>query len=272
MDFEYNDFSTYVDVMAAGKIPPEDELMHRGSTRFGSFVQSITQSGYVLVDSGTCRRYLKQSMPPLGFEYSKPKIHKKIAKLDEESQSGAPLGVDASRYHWVDLDGEGLPGILTKQGTARHYKPNRGGGKFGKMQTLRTQPSLFSGPGGEQLLDLDGNGTLDLVSFTGPVPGYYERSDDGQGWNCFKSFGELPHVRWDDRNVRFVDLDGDGQAEIMITQFDTIVWHPSRGKDGIGPGERVMCPGIKEDRGPRVVFADLYDSMTLGGYDGGWFG
>jgi len=36
-------------------------------------------------DSGTVAGYLKQSMPPLEFEYSKPKIQNRIEELDEKS-------------------------------------------------------------------------------------------------------------------------------------------------------------------------------------------
>jgi hypothetical protein len=32
-----------------------------------------------------------------------------------------PIGLDGTHYRWVDLDGEGLPGILTEQGEAWFY-------------------------------------------------------------------------------------------------------------------------------------------------------
>ena len=37
----------------------------------------------------------------------------------------------ASNYQWVDLDGEGVSGILTEQAGAWFYKPNLGEGRFG---------------------------------------------------------------------------------------------------------------------------------------------
>jgi len=93
-------------------------------------------------------RYLRQSLPPLEFEYSRATIQSEVCSLDVESIANVQLGVDGSLYQWVDLDGKGLSGILTRQAGAWHYKPNLGDGKFGKIQTLHTQPSLFSNPGG----------------------------------------------------------------------------------------------------------------------------
>ena len=67
-------------------------------------------------------------------------------------------------YQWVDLDGEGVSGILTEQGNAWFYKPNLGGGRFGPIERVAFKPSLSDLNGVEQrLMDLAGDGQLDLV-------------------------------------------------------------------------------------------------------------
>ena len=134
------------------------------------------------------------------------------------------IGIDGNTYKWVDLDGEGISGILTKQGGASFYKPNHGEGKFGAMHTLNTQPSLFAeAVGGEQFLDLSGDGQLDVVSFSSPTPGCYERTHD-EDWEQFKTFCKLPNISWDDPNLRFVDLNCDGHADMLITEYEVFTW------------------------------------------------
>jgi hypothetical protein len=266
VDFDYQDLCDYSDYNVIGAIAAETEITHQGSTSLGSFVQNVIQSGYVRDEiSG---RYLKQSLPPLQFEYSKAKIDSCIYKVQENICSHVPLGIDGSIYQWVDLDGEGMPGILTRQGGAWHYKRNLGEGRFAPIQTLRSQPSLHYQPSGrEQLLDLAGEGHVDLVSFTGPAPGYYERTDD-KHWEPFREFRELPNISWNDPNLQFIDLDGDGHADILITQGDQIVWYPSRGKDGFGAAQTVRCPGTTDEEGPRLVFADGTQSIYLADMNG----
>src|SRR5262249_48385911 len=86
-----------------------------------SFITAVTQSGFKRQADG---KYLKKSLPPLEFEYTEAVVHDEIREVDAESLENLPYGLDESTYQWVDLDGEGLPGILTEQGTAWFYKRN----------------------------------------------------------------------------------------------------------------------------------------------------
>jgi hypothetical protein len=173
-----------------------------------SFITGITQSGYVRKTDGT---YQKKSLPPLEFEYSQAEIQDEIREIDAESLDNLPIGLDGSLYQWVDLDGEGLSGILTEQADAWFYKPNQGGGKFGPLQLLAEKPSLADLSSGRQrFMDLAGDGQLDLVELSGPVSGFYERTPD-QHWERFTPFASLPNLDWNDPNLKFLDLTGDGR-------------------------------------------------------------
>ncbi len=122
----------YSDLDYSQPVTVETELEHRGSTRFASFIQKVTQSGYVHDKSRPLSElngikyltYLKKSLPPLEFEYSKATIQQKIEKIDAVSLENLPYGLDGTNYQWVDLDGEGVSGILTEQAEAWFYKPN----------------------------------------------------------------------------------------------------------------------------------------------------
>ncbi|MBI1852860.1 MAG: toxin, partial [Planctomycetes bacterium] len=260
----------YFDLDYTQPLTIEAELAHQGSTRFASFIRRVTQSGYARDDTHAVverngiryATYLKKSLPPLEFEYSKAAIQDQVLELDAESLENLPAGLDGSTYQWVDLDGEGVSGILTEQAGAWFYKPNLGDGRFGPLQTVAAKPSLAAlSSGRQQLLDLAGDGQLDLVSLAGPTPGFYERTFD-EAWAPFRTFTQLPNIPWDDPNLRFIDLDGDGHADVLITEQDVFNWHPSLAEEGFGPARSVRQP-LDEECGPRLVFADGTQSIYL---------
>lgn len=260
----------YADLDYSRPVAIEDELSHQGSTRLASFIRSITQCGFVrdparpVEDVGGVRyvTYLKKWLPPVELEYSRPVIADELREVDADSVENLPVGLDGAAYRWVDLDGEGISGVLTEQAGAWFYKPNLGQGRFGSAQLLPARPaaSLASG-GGQQLLDLSGDGQLDVVSFEAQPPGFHERTFDGS-WAPFRAFRHLPQVPWGAPHVRLVDLDGDGLADVLVGEDDAFTFYPSLLEEGYGPGRAARLPQ-HEDRGARLVLADAEQSIYL---------
>ncbi len=259
----------YADVDLTQPVSIGEELAHEGSTRFASFIRSVTHSGYVKQDTPPITgggvdyaTYLKQSLPPVRFEYSKAKIQEEVRELKVESLENLPEGLDGSLYQLADLDGEGLSGVLTEQAGAWFYKENLGEGRLGPLRQIAPKPSLTNLQGGRQhLLDLAGDGQLDLVEFSGPAAGFYERAET-EGWTPFRSFRSLPNLPWNDPSVRFIDLNGDGHADILVAEDEVFACYPSLAEDGFAPARRVHQLA-DEESGPRLVFEDGAQTLYL---------
>jgi RHS repeat-associated protein len=236
----------------------------------GSFITQITQSGYVRHADG---RYLKKSMPALELDYTSSPLESEryrgyqLKEVDPLSLQNLPAGIDGENYMWVDLDGEGISGVLAEQGTGWYYKPNAGDGRFGTIALMARKPSLAAlNQGRQRLLDVAGDGTLNLVQFDPSAPGFYERTL-AEGWGGFRTFQSLPVLNWKDPNLRFVDVTGDGIADILITEDCAFLWHESLLQEGFGPAIRVAVPA-DDCQGPHVIFADGVQSIYLADVSG----
>ena len=237
----------------------------------GSFLEQVKQSGHTLAEDGL---YLTRSLPTLDLSYTSSPLEDpdcegfKIRDVDEESLRNLPGGIDGRDYRFLDLDGVGISGVLTEQDQSWFYKPNLGEGRFGATEAVRVRPALATlSDGSHQLMDLAGDGNLDLVDFSSSSPGFYERSIEG-GWEGFRAFRSIPVLNWSDPNLRFVDVTGDGIADILITEDDAFKWHPSLLNDGFGEAVRVSIPLEEEESGPRAIFADGTQSIYLANMTG----
>jgi RHS repeat-associated protein len=239
-----------------------------------TFLSQVTQSGYRRSNGS----YIPRSLPPIEFEYTKPAIQETVELMDAKSLENLPYGLDGNAYKWVDLHGEGIPGILTEQAEAWFYKRNlspvpqdSGDGReqvtarFAPVETVASKPHTTL-TGGAEFMDLAGDGLPDVVDMGGPTPGLYEH-DEAESWQPFRPFASRLSRDFRDPNIKFVDLDGDGHADVLITEDDALVWHTSLAEGGFGPAQRV-AQALDEENGPRVVFADGTQSIYLADLSG----
>jgi RHS repeat-associated protein len=226
-----------------------------------TFLSSVTQAGYRRDGGG----YLRQTMPPVEFEYTKPVIQPEVRTVDAASLENLPAGFDSTNAQFVDLDGEGLSGILTDEDGSWGYKRNLGALEsrvtFGPREPVPAIPSRSALGRSQQFLDLAGDGRVDLVTFAEPPAGFFERTAGGQ-WEPFRTFASLPRIDWAEPNLRFVDLTGDGHADLLITEENAFTFYASLGEDGFGEAQRVGVPW-DEQRGPAAVVADGTQSIFL---------
>jgi len=253
-----------------------------------AYLRNPVDDSYTVVDRASGEAISPRPLPPVEFTYSDAIVDDTLRTLDEASLENLPSGVDGVRYQWVDLDSEGLPGVLTEQADGWFYTRNvsnlprddRGNvtapdaaaagsvrAAFEPATLVAAQPSLAAlNHGRQQLVDLNGEGLQCLVEFDRPIGGFYPRDADGS-WQPYVPFPSLPTIEWNDPNLKFLDLDGDGLADVLISHDEVFSWYPSLGKDGFAPIETVRKP-FDENDGPAVVFADAEQSIHVADLSG----
>ena len=245
----------HVPELASGAVlVASTDLAHQDDPASTKLV-SVTRRGYLASGSG----YREDHLPPMTFEYTPRTVSAGPAEL-RTAQGDAPPR-SGSAYQWVDLDGEGIAGLLTEQDGTWYYRRNLGDGRIGTPRVVDPLPAGAALGRGRQLMDLAGDGRPALTELAGVTPGFHRRTDDG-GWAGFTTFSRLPVLDWSDPNLRFVDLTGDGMADLLRTGSDGFAWNPSLGTDGFGDQVEIAAER-SEERGPRLLFADAEQSVYL---------
>ncbi|KAK4207638.1 virulence plasmid 65kDa B protein-domain-containing protein [Rhypophila decipiens] len=224
-----------------------------------SCISSMAQRSYLRDDE---MKYQSKSLPPVEYEYTMADLSPKIGDLDSETAAQFPGGIDGTNSMFLDLDGEGIPGVLSTYQASLYYSSNRGDGKFDPPRQLPFEPSLATNSA-LQWMDLAGSGQLDMVMMTGPVKGFAE--SDPKNTNTFadfQPFKSTPNIDMSDPNLRFVDLTCDGRADILVMDNEHITWYPSLGKDGFGPARTIFTP-LDENAGARLLFSTQSDTVHL---------
>ena len=234
-----------------------------------TYLKSVTQSGYIRKPDGT---YSKKSLPPMVFTYEKLNWNTEIKTVSPENIVNAPVGL-TNNYQWVDLYGEGIAGILTEQGREWYYKDNLGDvdedGEvaFTIAKKVIPKPSFTGVSNGVlSIQDLAANGEKQVVVNSEHTKGYFDLAHD-ENQEPFKPFEQIANVNLQDPNTRLIDLTGNGQPDLVITEENAFTWYAANGKKGHLPAEKTH-KFFEEEKGPAIVFADAKQTIYLADMSG----
>jgi len=224
-----------------------------------SLLTNVTQTGYIRTAEPAT--YTTASTPSVSFAYSLPTADPQLHVVDTDSVENLPVGIDETGYRWQDLDSEGIAGILSERAGDWYYKRNLGGGTFAPLEVVASRPGTASLDSPRQhLVDLAGDGHKYMVAYGEPLAGFYSKT--AAGWSPFTAFESSPLLSWTDPNLKFIDLNGDGLSDVLLTEDQALVWHESLGLKGYSDSETV-AKGFDEEAGPTLVFDDPTQSVYL---------
>jgi RHS repeat-associated protein len=208
-----------------------------------SFFQSCVQKGHTPKGETD---YWTLSLPPVELSYTTGPPS--LAALPVEELDLRMSGLDTPAAQWIDLNGEGAPGVLTKvEGAGWYYQRNLardGHPQIGEPLPVAVAPSTAqSAATGWHFEDIRGNRLLDVVVVTadGSLRGFYEREEDG-GWLNFVPFDSYPMTE-DSDAFRSIDLTGSGHADLLRmtpTASGSLVWNPSQGPLGFSASQTAV--------------------------------
>lgn len=211
--------------------------------------------------------YSTKFLPEIEFTYQPHEWNTTVEKATEEDSGHSPAGLNNNRYLWVDLFSEGIAGILTEQSSGWFYKSNLGDGNFSKAVSISPKPNFQGLPEGRtSILELEGDGTKYLVQHSSEPKGFFKLTEDEE-WESFKAFESYPNIKPDNENLRAVDLNGDGRADLLFIENDNLRWYPGAGEKGFEVSQLVSRE-IDEEKGPAIVFADRTQSVFLADMNG----
>ncbi|RYZ18751.1 MAG: insecticidal toxin complex protein, partial [Sphingobacteriales bacterium] len=120
----------------------KDKDLPAGTLSEADMIVSATQTGYVYDEEGNVH---SKSLPAMSFDYKPLQWDNTVHEVSAEDFRHAPQGLTGP-YQWMDLEGEGISGILSEQGGGWFYKNNLGNGHFAPARSVSPKPS-FSGLG-----------------------------------------------------------------------------------------------------------------------------
>ncbi|MEM7360728.1 MAG: SpvB/TcaC N-terminal domain-containing protein [Pseudomonadota bacterium] len=237
------------------------------------FEYNFAENGFSILEAARIVGYQRSSdgswinppaaFPPMTFAYQRHLESEPLSKLALDGSTETFTNVDNQRYQWIDLYNEGLTGVATQHLDAVYYAQNQGNGRFSGWTAIATSPSLKGNSGPLAIHDLEGNGVKSLVATNGSIKGYYGIETAGDApiaWNEFVPFGEMPRINFNDPNLRIIDLNGNGKADIFISEDHVARWYPSKGKMGYDESREVTRL-YRSDQDPEVIFSNQVESI-----------
>lgn len=183
------------------------------------------------------------TLPPLEFGWQKP-----VQPEQTDWQRVEASNLNAQQpWQYIDLLGEGVPGILYQDSGAWWYRPpvrqnspdNANAVGWGESLPLPALPSLRTGA---TLTDLNGDGRLQWVISSAGVNGHYDQDMENPGqWLHFTPLSALPN-EFSHPRAHLADLTGSGFADMVMVGPRSVRLYAGTGETW-QPGDTVIQSG-----------------------------
>ncbi|GLH79784.1 hypothetical protein SSBR45G_46930 [Bradyrhizobium sp. SSBR45G] len=206
------------------------------------------------------QRYHSRSLPALTLDYTaySPQTARFVPL---GAADGSPLpGLDGPPGHaLVDLYGHGAPGILYADGESTFYRAPRAANCTSSSALIYTAPRecpqfalerRINGDG-LALVDLDGDGRLELEVVAAARAGSYKIAADGT-WSAFRPFEGIT-TDYHAAEAEYFDLTGAGSPDVVLMRTDAVRYYPSRGTAGYGAPVEQPFTGSPSIAAPPIV-------------------
>jgi RHS repeat-associated protein len=210
-----------------------------------SQLTAVSTAGYVCQGDA----YERADTPPVTLHYAPAELDPTVREVRAEH---LPSGLNLTDYTWVDLDGDGVAGVLASRRGAWYYLRNRSPLHHGEDDDVEFAPARSVSPrpetagttlGTDLLLDLDGKGLPDLVRLAGGASSFAGRDDEGR-WQGFTAFEQSPNVDAYGSALRLADLTGDGRTDLLLADPAGGRWCEGDGTSGFGEPRPLDGPAL----------------------------
>lgn len=205
------------------------------------YVSTLTAARQMAFEQDDSQSLL--ALPPLEFAWQAPA---QPVQSDWQPVDAGNLNAQQP-WQYVDLLGEGLSGLLYRDGGAWWYRPpvrhndpdNANAVTWGKAVPLPSLPALQDSA---TLTDLSGDGRLQWVVSSPGVRGHYDQDVDNPGrWQHFTSLSALP-LEFTHPRAQLADLTGSGFADLVMVGPRSVRLYAGTG-DAWRTGDTVIQSG-----------------------------
>ncbi|MFD1156645.1 toxin TcdB middle/N-terminal domain-containing protein [Roseovarius aestuarii] len=161
----------------------------------------------------------------------------------------------------ADMEGNGTADLIDAAAQTNGFFPAIPGGEWGRKIDYRESPTTALADPSARLVDLDGDGRVDLLTYDGSRA-YHYFNEGADGWDpapVVTGRGDFPPVDLADDHTRFADMAGDGRSHLVSIHDRRVVWYPNLGQGRWGGARHIAnAPELPRHYDPdRLFLADV---------------